>query len=591
MSNAAAVSSPGELKAQRWGELKRALAGCRAAFLTVGMTTAFINVLYLTGSFFMLEVYDRVLPSRSIPTLIGLAIIAVILYAFQGILDLIRARMLARISGAVDRSLSGRVFQLAALLPLLTRSADGTSPVRDFDQVRGFLSGLGPATLFDLPWLPLYLAVCFIFHPLIGFTTLSGALVLVVITVLNDAFSRSHVKSAGEASMRRTAAMEAVRRNAEVLKVMGMSGRIQAAWQKHNTKYVSSTQAAADIMGAFGTASKVIRLMLQSAVLGIGAWLVIRQEATAGIIIASSILASRALAPVELAISHWKAFISARQSWVRLTTLMALLPAEHEPMLLPRPTARLSLQGVTVAPPGARTIVVQDVDLELCAGSGLAIIGPSASGKSSLVRSMVGAWPILRGNVRLDGAALDQWTAEELGAHIGYLPQDVELFAGTVAQNISRFDEDPSPDTIIAAAKSAGVHDLILNLSQGYETEIGEGGAILSAGQRQRIGLARALYGEPFLVVLDEPNSNLDNEGEQALAKAIVEVRVRGGIVIVVAHRPSALSGLDQILVMAAGRAQAMGPKDEILAKFMRPAGSAAAAAAGLKLVGQEGRP
>ena len=349
-----------------------------------------------------------------------------------------------------------------------------------------------------------------------------------------------------------------------------MAPRLSAVWSEANARYMDAQRRTADVAGGLGALSKVLRMVLQSAVLGLGAYLVIHQEATSGIIIASSILTSRALAPVELAIANWKGFVAARHSWRRLNELLAALPAEAPPMELPKPAQSLVVEGVAVMPPGGRNVVVQDVSLRLKAGNGLGIIGPSASGKSSLVRSLVGAWAPVRGKIRLDGAALEQWSPERLGRHLGYLPQDVELFAGTVAQNIARFEAEPEARAVIAAAQAAGVHELILRLSEGYETQIGEGGASLSAGQRQRVGLARALYGDPFLVVLDEPNSNLDAEGEEALTQAIIGVRKRGGIVVVVAHRPSALAGVDQVLVMADGRAQAFGPKDEVLAKVLR---------------------
>jgi ATP-binding cassette subfamily C protein len=351
---------------------------------------------------------------------------------------------------------------------------------------------------------------------------------------------------------------------------MGMAGRLGDVWSDTNNSYLTAQRHAADVAGGLGGLSKVLRMLLQSAVLGIGAYLVIYGQATAGIIIASSILTSRALAPVELAIAHWRGFVSARQSWRRLDELMAKIPAEPPRMALPKPSRSLSLEAVSIIPPGTSRVVVQDVTLQLKAGQGLGIIGPSASGKSSLVRSIVGVWTAARGQVRIDGAALDQWSAEALGPHIGYLPQDMELFAGSVAQNIARFDPAATSETVIAAAMAAGVHELILGLPEGYETQIGEGGAALSVGQRQRIGLARALFGEPFLVVLDEPNSSLDSEGDEALTGAILGVRSRGGIVVVIAHRPSALAGVDNLLVMRAGRQHAFGPKEVVLKETLK---------------------
>jgi ATP-binding cassette subfamily C protein len=350
---------------------------------------------------------------------------------------------------------------------------------------------------------------------------------------------------------------------------MGMTARIAALWGDANQKYMASQRRASDVAGGFGSISKALRMMLQSGVLAVGAWLVIHQQATAGIIIAGSILSARALAPVDLAIGNWKGFIAARQSWQRLSKLLALLPVQDEPMPLQPPRKSLMVEAVSVIPPGSKRIVVQDVSLNLQGGNGLGIIGPSGSGKSSLARMLVGVWQPARGRIRLDGAAFEQWSFEALGSHIGYLPQDVELFAGTVAQNIARFATDPEAEAVIAAANAANVHDLIVGLADGYNTQIGEGGHTLSAGQAQRIALARALYGNPFLVVLDEPNSNLDAEGDEALSKAILGVRARNGIVVVVAHRPSAIASVDMLLVMNQGRVQASGPKDEVLSRAM----------------------
>jgi ATP-binding cassette subfamily C protein len=532
-----------------------------------------INLLYLTGSFFMLQIYDRVLPSRSVQTLVGLAILAATLYAFQGILDVIRGRIIVRIGAFLDENVSGRVYDTIIRLPLKTKTAgDGLQPLRDLDQLRGFLSGGGPLALFDLPWMPVYLGICFIFHVWIGVAALVGALILVALTISTELRTRGPMKEAIGFASQRNVLAEAARRNAEVLQAMGMATRSAGRWGEANAKYMNAQRRASDVAGGLGAISKVLRMLLQSAVLGIGAYLVIQQEATAGIIIASSILTSRALAPVELAIANWKGFVAARHGWRRLSELLHKLPREDESMALPQPRAQLSVENIAVNPPGEQKVILVDIAFALKAGQGLGIIGPTASGKSSLARALVGVWHPARGKVRLDGAALEQWSAEELGRHIGYLPQDVELFAGTIAENIARFEPDANPDAIIAAAKAANVHELILRLPDGYETEIGENGQALSAGQRQRLALARALYKDPFLVVLDEPNSNLDAEGETALTQAILGIRARGGIAVVVAHRPSALAGVDIVLVMGNGRAQSFGPKDEVMRKLRQPA-------------------
>ena len=552
-------------------ELATALGACRIALAGTALFSGLINLLYLTGSFFMLEVYDRVLPSRSVPTLVGLAVLALILYAFHGVLEVVRGRILLRIGRSLDEALSGRLYRLLVRLPLIAPAARGLQPMQDLDQVRVFASGAGPAALFDLPWMPLYLAICFLFHPLIGLAATAGGVLLVAITLLTEALMRAPAREAAALAGSRAVLAEASRRNAEVLQAMGMTGRLAARWEAGNVRYLTAHQRTSDITVGLGGLSKVLRMLLQSAVLGLGAWLVIHQQATAGIIIASSILTARALAPVELAVSQWRSFVAARQSWQRLADLLAKIPDEAPRLALPAPSRSLTVEAVSVMPPGTAKIVTQDVAFRLQAGQGLGIVGPSASGKSSLVRALVGVWPAARGRIQLDGAALDQWTAESLGPHVGYLPQDLELFAGTVADNIARFESPAPSEKVIGAAQAAGVHELILGLPQGYETEVGEAGNALSAGQRQRIGLARALYGDPFLVVLDEPNSSLDKEGDEALTRAILGVRARGGIVVVIAHRPSALAGVDTILVMRSGRQQAFGPKEVAQAPAMVP--------------------
>ena len=552
-------------------ELAEALAACRGAFYGTALISGMSNILMLTGAMFMLEIYDRVLPSRSMPTLVGLLVLAAALFTALGILDAIRGRILVRIGGALDETLSGRVYDTLMRLPLRVGArSDGTQPLRDLDAVRSYLSGLGPVALFDLPWIPLYLAICFAFHPLIGFAALAGAIILIVLTLLTEILMRAPARAATEAAVARNGLAEASRRNAEALVAMGMAGHIAARWSEANRQYMRSQQEASDLGGGLGAISKVLRMMLQSGVLAVGAYLVIHQEASAGIIIAASILSARALAPVDLAIANWKGFVAARQSWQRLNGLLTMSPARLAPMQLQTPVQRLTVEAVSASPPGVPKAVVQDITFELEAGQGLGIIGPSGSGKSSLVRLLVGVWQPMRGNVRLDGAALDQWASDALGRHIGYLPQDVELLAGTVAENIARFEPNPDNEAVIAAAKAVGVHDLIVRLPAGYDTPIGEQGSALSAGQAQRVALARAVYRDPFLVVLDEPNSNLDSEGEEALTRAILGVRERMGIVIVVAHRPSAIAGVDRLLMMNQGKAQTIGPKDEVLSKVLQ---------------------
>ena len=555
----------------RRSELGDALRACRSAFIGVGAMSCMINLLYLTGSLFMLEVYDRVLPSRSVPTLVGLAILAGGLYMAQGVLDLIRGRILGRIGTSLDEALNASVFDTIVRLPLMVGARnEGLQPLRDLDNIRSFLSSMGPGALFDLPWLPFYLAICFAFHVMIGLTALVGAIILVSLTVLTEYLSRAPAREAMGLAARRNDLAATSRRNAEVLVAMGMAGRLTKRWGEANQNYLAGNQRASDVTGGLGAIAKVLRMTLQSAVLAVGAYLVIHQEATAGIIIAGSILSARALAPVDLAIAHWKGFVAARQSWRRLNRLLESLPARAVPTLLQSPSSRLSVEAVSIVPPGDQKVIVQDVTFALTAGNGLGVIGPSGSGKSSLVRALVGVWQPARGKVRIDGAALDQWSSDVLGRYIGYLPQDVELFAGSVAQNICRFDPEATSQAIIAAAKEAGVHEMIIKMREGYDTQIGEQGTSLSAGQAQRVALARALYGNPFLIVLDEPNSNLDTEGDEALTRAVRGARERGAIVVVVAHRPIGIEAVDQLLVLRDGRVQAFGPKETVLGQVLQ---------------------
>jgi PrtD family type I secretion system ABC transporter len=576
-----------ELYSRQRSDIRNFLASCRQAFWGLAVFSGLSNILMLTGSFFMLQVYDRVLPSRSVPTLIGLLILATILYAFQGGLDLVRNRISARIGRFLAETLSLRVYDAVVRLPLKIRGdGDGLQPLRDIDQVRSFLSHGGPTTLFDLPWIPLYLGICFYFHFWIGVAALVGACVLVGFTMLMDIRTRDATQAAAGFAVSRNALAAEGRRNAEVLTAMGMRQRLAERWYEANQNYVAANEAASDIASGLGGMSKVFRMFFQSAVLAVGAYLVIHQEATAGIIIASSILTSRALAPVEAAIANWKGFVGARQAAQRLDRLLQLLPREEAPMALPAPEHAFRVDRLRVVPPGTERAVLQDVSFALSSGDGLGIIGPSGSGKSSLARALVGVWPQMHGKIRIDNAALDQWSPEALGRHIGYLPQDVELFDGNVAINIARFDPDATPAAVLEATHATGVHDLILSFPQGYGTLIGEGGMALSAGQRQRIALARAFYGNPFLVVLDEPSSNLDAEGEAALSNAIMSVRERGGIVIVITHRPKSLDAVNKVLVVGNGIVQGFGDKEEVLNKVLRnpPAPLRMAATGGKKI-------
>ncbi len=543
----------------------------KGILIAVGLASGAVNMLALTGSFFMLQVYDRVIPSRSIPTLVGLSILVVVLFLFYGFLEFTRSRLLLRFGWLADRQISASIFDATMQLPLKTKlQGDGLQTIRDLDQVRAFLSGMGPAVFFDLPWMPVYLGIACMFHPIIGIYALISAIILAILAVWVEISSRKPVAKVSERANQRSTLAQTVRQNIEVLRAMGFYSRLAQKWRHANNAYLEAQTAASDKSGTLGSISKTARQIAQSGMLALGAILVLRQEATGGIIIASSILLSRSLAPVEQAIGHWKGFVSARQSWSRLKQLIELIPPTAPSVTLPAPCQSLSLRNVAVIAPGSAIVIVQDATFTLSAGDGLGIIGPSASGKSSLLRVIVGIWSSARGDVRLDGATPDQWPLDELGRHIGYLPQSVSLFDGTIAENIARFDPEASSEDILDAARIAGVHEMIVQMPDGYDTQIGDQGAFLSAGQRQRIGLARALFANPFLVVLDEPNSNLDAEGEAALTAAIANVRGRGGIVIVVAHRPSALASVDKVMAMASGRIQAFGPKEEVLQQLTR---------------------
>jgi len=541
--------------------------------LGVAVFSGVINLLALTGSLYMLQVYDRVIPSRSIPTLIGLTVLLVVLFVANGVLDLIRSRIMSRVGLGVDEALRDDVFSAMQTVSLQSRGeGDGLQPVRDLDKVRSFLSGMGPAALFDLPWIPVYLVLIFMLHPTMGWFAIAGALLLVAVTVATEMLSKSpSLRSAQSGSMRLALAGLSAR-NAEVTRAMGIGPTLLARWREITDRHLDDQIKASDAVGGMGVTSKALRLLLQSGILGLGAYLVVIGQVSAGFIIAGSIIMSRALAPIETVIQHWRGFVDARHAASRLGTLLKSVSGENRAMTeLPPPARSLSVEGISVAPPGQKKPTIENVTFALEAGDALGIIGPSGSGKSTLARALVGVWrpPVGAGTIRLDGASLDQWSPARLGRHIGYLPQDIQLFEGTVAENIARLDPEATDEAIIAAAKVAGAHELIVGLRNGYQTRIGDNGGGLSAGQRQRIAFARALYGNPFLLVLDEPNSNLDSAGDTALSGAIKEVRDRGGIVIVIAHRPSALANVDRVMAMADGKVQAFGPKEEVLRKVL----------------------
>jgi ATP-binding cassette subfamily C protein len=544
------------------------LASCRTAFVGLGLVSGVINLLMLTGAVFMMQVYDRVLASRSVPTLLALGLIAGAAYLFQGGLDVLRARVLALIAERVDGEIGPRVHAAVVDLPLRLPqgSHEALQPFRNLEALRSFLAGPGPGALFDLPWMAVYLAVLFLLHAWIGWLTVAGAAILLGLMALAEVRSSRPAKAAIDAQSACNEAADAAQRAAEAVRAMGLLPELAARWGKAHATYRLAQRRASDVVGGLSAVARMLRLLLQSALLGLGCYLAIKGEISAGTIIAGSIIGARALAPVDQVIASWKASITARQAYRRLNALLALYPEAPRSFRLPAPQRSLVVEGMAVAAPGESRPIVRNISLRLEAGQALGVIGSSASGKSTLARALVGVWPPRLGKVMLDGAALDQWPPEALGPSIGYLPQDAQLLDGTVAENIARLRPNPPEDDVIAAAKAAGFHEQVLRLADGYNTRIGRAGARLSAGQKQRLGLARALYGNPFMIVLDEPNANLDAEGEAAVVAAIRGTKARGAIAVVIAHRPSAIAAVDLLLVMKDGEAAALGPKEEVLA-------------------------
>ncbi len=554
------------------GELRDALRPFRNAASSIVMLSVMLNILALAGSIYLMLVYDKVLLSGSIQTLTAIFIILIVLYIFQGIFDSLRAKLLQMTGEGFDRAIAPRLQQLDTELALQGKLAGAAStPVRDLDQIRSFLASQGPAAIIDLPWIAFFLIILSLLHPALGLTTLIGAIALGIVTWLNDRQTRDRVEAVNRLGRERTTATERMRRGLDAIKGLAITGRMNELAEEAHNRFVEGQAGLSRLIAKYSALSRGLRMFIQSAVLTVGAVLVIDGKASAGIIFASSILAGRALAPVDQAIANWRGFVAARQAWKRLDQLLRdNPPAPTLSVTLEMPAKSLSLEKVSVAPPGAPAPVVNEVSLALTAGDALAMVGPSGSGKSTLSRAISNIWPPASGSIRLDGAPLEQYDEPGLRAAVGYLPQEVELFAGSVAQNIARFDPDPSSDKVMAAARAAGIHELVLTLPNGYDSFVGEGGAVLSAGQRQRVALARALYGDPFLLVLDEPDSNLDPDGETALGAAIASVRKRGGIVVVVTHRVALLKEVNQMLVLRAGKQQAFGPRDTVLAALNR---------------------
>lgn len=555
-----------ELTNARRRDAAKLTQGFRSVFVFLFVMSGIINVLALTGSLYMLQVYDRALTSGSVQTLMALSALAIGLYLFQGVFDVIRSQVLVRVGARLDEDIAPIAHRVAIDMPRFGfSSAEALERGRDVDTVRGFLGSQGPSALFDLPWIPLYLAFVYFLHPWLGALTFAGAFLLTLLTVLSEVLTRRLNGTTRQAAIVRNTIADSNARNAEVLKAMGFAGRAVDRFDGANREHLALQTQANDLIGTFGAISRVLRMILQSAILGLGAYLTIKGELSAGAIIAASVASARALAPVDLAIANWKSFVAARLAFARLRETVVALSQAVDPMKLPMPAKYLKVDKITVAAPGSGQVLLSEVGFDLSAGTALGVIGPSGGGKTTLVRALTGIWPTLRGSVRLDGAELGQWPEESLGRSMGYLPQEVSLLDATVEENISRFDPRADAFDIVAAATAAGIHEMIVRLPNGYKTQLGPQGTSLSAGQRQRIALARALYGKPFLVIMDEPNSNLDGEGEAALKTAIEAVKERGGIAVVVAHRPSALVAVDFVCVIQNGKLMAFGPKNEVL--------------------------
>ncbi len=544
----------------------KVLGGIKGLAIFLLLLSGVINILALTGSFYMLQIYDRALVSGSIPTLLAISALAIGLYLFQGVFDIIRTQILVRIGARLDRRLAPVAHQLVVDMPRLGYStSEALERGRDVDTLRGFCGSQGPIAIFDLPWMPIFLAFVYFLHPTLGALTIGGAFVLASLAIITELRTRNWSTATMASTISRNAIADSNARNAEVIKAMGFASRAVARFSIANDKHLELQTRTSDISGTYSAISRVLRMLLQSSILGLAAYLTIMGELSAGAIIAATIASARAMAPIDLAIGNAKNMEAARAAWKRLSHTVDVLENQPEPMALPDPSRTLTVEGMTIAAPATGRVLLSDISFEATAGQAIGIIGPSGGGKSTLARALTGIWPTLRGSVRLDGAELLQWSDDSRGAHIGYMPQDVALLDATVEENIARLAEVPDPKAIVDAASAATVHEMIVRLPDGYRTYLGPMGTAISGGQRQRLGLARALYGDPFLVVLDEPNAHLDPEGEAALTKAIEGVKKRGGIVILIAHRPSALQTCDMIGVVQNGKLTAFGTREEIL--------------------------
>lgn len=545
-------------------ELVEVISGFKKSFIYIGLFSFIINLLMLVPSLYMLQVYDRVMMSRSNETLLMLTLIVVWLFIVMGLLEFVRSGLMIRLGSQLDAKLNTRLYS-SMVAHAVAKPGQGTAqPMSDLTAMRQFMTGNGLFAFFDAPWMPVYIAVLFLFHPLFGWFAIGAAVILVMVAIINEKSTKALLAEANTASIKSNQTIATQLRSVEVLQAMGMLSALRARWLSKHLQFLKFQSDASDKAAVWSNVSKNLRLMFQSLILGVGAYLAVQNEITAGMLIAGSIIMGRALAPIDLMIGSWKQFGGARSSFERLTELLKAYPEKEHNMSLPAPVGALSVEGIHVFPPGSKQASLVNVSFALNAGEVLGVIGPSAAGKSSLARVLMGVWPTANGKVRLDGAELNHYNRDELGPYIGYLPQDVELFEGTVAENIARFSAVDS-DKVVKAAQLAGVHDMILKLPEGYNTPLGAGGVSLSGGQRQRVGLARAMYGDPRFVVLDEPNANLDDAGERALVQAVLNFRQLGTTVVLITHRPGILGVTDKILLLTEGQVRAFGPRDDVL--------------------------
>ena len=548
-------------------DIKGALKASKKGIYAAGFFSLFINLLMLTAPLYMLQVYDRVVASRSLETLLFLTIIMLFMFAVMGVLEWVRSRLLVRISNQLDQYLSQRVYSAMFELGIQSPNHRTSQSLNDLTSLRQFLTGNGLIAFFDVPWMPIYIGVLFLFHPAFGWFAIAAAIILLCIAVLNERTTKKLLTEANGENVKAQNLATSNLRNAEVLHAMGMLPNIMGRWHQQHQAFLEKQTEASDKAGIYTNLSKVLRMIFQSSILGLGAYYVVLNEMSAGMMIAGSILLGRALAPLDLMINSWSGFNNARAAHGRLGELLTAIPADQRNMQLPSPQGRVTIENLLVVPPAAKTPALSGVNIDVLSGEQIGIVGPSAAGKSTLARAMLGIWPPRSGAVRIDGAEIQHYNSDELGPHIGYLPQDIELFNGSVSENIARFN-DVDADRVVAAAKKAGVHELILRLPEAYDTIIGADSGALSGGQRQRIGLARALYNSPKVIVLDEPNSNLDEEGEVALANTMRILKQEGATVFVISHRSSILRNIDKLLVMRDGKVQFFGPRDEVMKKL-----------------------